>query len=441
MKISWGKIGAFSALLLLPLWPGNQPAIGAEISGRYTMGYEDRQARNGDRESVMVNYLSFDADRLPMANLSLHGMGKYAREWRQGDSATSIYYLYGHHRTFEGRRELQFGRFPLESHRFLTLDGLHYTRRPDRPYGYSLYAGQPRYMEIHDERFERQFRDSGDYLAGGKVFLRGVPDLRANVSYSREGGGGEVYREIIGLGGGKDYFLPRRQEGREEIILALDGSVDYNPDKSVLDRLSARLFVIYSEKLRAVLQADRFDVRDDYPADRELIISLFSSGREERAKYTVTYDLKPQIAIYQSSVFTQLEMPDGAWRQGRIIKGGVSGDFKEAWGVVFDAGLYHFNSHLAEATGLALTLDYQPDPLWNLQLGLEAVNITKPFREKKSAKTISAELGYQPGVNWRLAGYLEHSDNPEFRNDFRTGLRLDYHFGLALGKAMQKVGR
>ncbi|MFU8819693.1 MAG: hypothetical protein ACNA74_08240 [Desulfurivibrio sp.] len=441
MKISSStKIGV---LLLLLLFPAYRPVQGAEVVGLYTAAYEDRQLRDGHRESILVNYLSFDAERLAVANLSLHGFGKYAHEWRDGDSATSLYYLYGNHRTFEGRSELQFGRFPLESHRFLTLDGLHLTMRPDSPWGYALYAGQPRYMEIHEERLERQFRDSGDYLFGARTFLRGVEGLRANASYSREGGGGDLYREIIGIGGGKDFFIPRRQirgDDDDEMVLALDGSLDYNPDRAVLDQLTARLFLLYSSRLRAVLQADRFDVRDDYPPDRELIISLFSTGREDRAKYTVTYDLRPEISLYQGAVYTELELPDGSWRQGWIIKGGVGGNFRETRGLGFDAGLYYFDSHLAEATGLALSVDYQPTVVWNLRLGLEAVKLNAPFRERDHARTYSAELTYRPGVAWQLAGYLEQSDNPEYRSDFRSGLRLDYHFGFALNRAPQKVG-
>ncbi|ADH86782.1 hypothetical protein [Desulfurivibrio alkaliphilus] len=439
MKIASGKIGVFSLILLLVFLAG-KTVTGAEVSGRYTMGYEDREVRDGSRESVMVNYLSFEAKRLPVTNLSVHGFSKYAYEWQRGDSATGIYYLYGNHRTFEGRNDLLFGRFPLESHRFLTLDGVHFTQRPNRPFGYSLYLGQPRYMEIHDDRFERQFRDSGDYLAGGKIFLRGVEGVRANASYSREGGGGDVYREIIGVGGGKDYYFTRRQEERDEVIVAVDGSLDYNPDQSAVDRLSARLFVIYPPRLRVVLQADRYDVRDNYPADRELIITLFSTGREDRAKYTVTYDWRPEIAFYQSSVFTELEMPDGAWRRGRIVKGGVIGDYRESRGVLFDAGLYHFNSHLSEANGLALSVDYQYDQVWNLLVGLELVRLSKPLRDEKNARSVNVELGYKPGDRWKLAGYLERSDNPEYRNDFRVGLRFDYLFGFALGRAAQRVG-
>ncbi len=434
MENSWGKIGVFSVLLLLPVFLAGKTVTGTEVTGRYTMGFEDRELRDGTQESVMVNYLSFDADRLPMANLSVHGFGKYAREWEEGVSATSIYSLYGNYRTFEGRTDLRFGRFSQESHRFLTLDGLHLTRRPDMPLGYSLYIGQPRYMEIHNQRFERQFRDSGDYLAGGKVFLRGVEGVRANMSYSREGGGGDVYREIIGLGGGRDFFIPHHRQDEEDMILAADGSLDYNPDQSVIDRLSARLFMIYSPRLQAVVQVDRYDVRDDYPTDRELIISLFSTGREDRAKYTITYNLRPELALYQSSVFTELEMPDGARRQGRIIKGGVMGDFQEQWGVDFDAGLYHFDSHLAEANGGAMSVNYHPVQAWNLLLGYEYVDISKPLRDDDSAQTVSVEVGYRPGIKWKVAGYLEHSDNPEYRSDFRTGLRLDYRFGFALGK-------
>lgn len=435
MNISARTIGGLFLVLALLAPPA---AFGAEITGKYSAALEGRETRDGIKESVLVNYLSFDVDRLPLANLSLHGLGKYAHEWRENDSATSIYYLYGQHRTFEGRRDLLVGRFPLESHRFLTLDGLHLTMRPDRPWGYSLYAGQPRYMEIHNDRFERQFRDTGDYLAGGKVFLRGVEGLRANASYSREGDGSTVYRELIGIGGGKDFFFPRADE---EMVLALDGSLDYNPAESALDKLSARLFLLYSAKLRVVVQADRFDVREDYPAGRELIISLFSTGREDRAQYTITYDLRPEISLYQGTVFTEMEMPDGTWRQGRIIKGGISGNYRERWGVGFDAGLYHFDSHSSDATGLALNLNYWPAEAWFTQLGLEVVKIDAPFRERERASSVIAEVGYQPGNTWRLAGYLERSDNPEFKNDFRTGIKLDYLFGFAFGRARQQTSR
>jgi hypothetical protein len=172
-----------------------------------------------------------------------------------------------------------------------------------------------------------------------------------------------------------------------------------------------------------------------------LIISLFSTGREDRAQYTITYDLRPEISLYQGTVFTEMEMPDGAWRQGRIIKGGISGNYRERWGVGFDAGLYHFDSHNSDATGLALNLNYWPAEAWFTQLGLEVVKIDAPFRERERASSVIAEVGYQPGNTWRLAGYLERSDNPEFKNDFRTGIKLDYLFGFAFGRARQQTSR
>lgn len=434
------KNGGRAGYLLLLLTLGGlpvQPAAAAEISGKYSALIEDRETRSGERESVLLNYLSFEAVRVGLPALSLHGFAKQAHEWRQNDSATSIYYLYANHRSFEGRSDLKLGRFPLESHRFLTMDGAQLTILPERPWGYSLYAGQPRYLEIYEERLERQFRDTGDYLAGGKIFLQGYEGVRANASYSREGGGGEIHREIVALAGGKDFFPTLA--GRER-VLALDGSLDYSPDQAALDRMSARLFLIWSEKVRGVLQADRYDVRDNYPGGREMIISLLSSGREDRAQYTVTYDFSPEIALYQATVFTEMEMPDGAWRPGTIIKGGVSGNYRDHWGIDFDAGLYHFESHQAEATGMALSMRYTPQSPWDLLLGLELVRIDAPFRQEKSARSISAEIGYTPAPNWKLAGYLERSDNPEFKSDFRTGLRLDYLFGFTLGRVKQEVG-
>ncbi len=425
--------------LILPVLIGllAQAAAAAEISGNYSALIEDRETRNGTRESLLLNYLSFDAVRVGMPALSLHGFAKQAYDWRRSDSATGIYYLYANHRSFEGRSDLKLGRFPLESHRFLTLDGAQLTILTQRPWGYSLYAGQPRYLEVDEERLERQFRDTGAYLAGGKIFLQGYEGVRANASYSREGGGGEIHREIVGLAGGKDFFP--LLAGRER-TLALDGSLDYSPEQAAPDRMSARLFLIWSEKLRGVLQADRYHVRDNYPAGREMIISLLSSGREDRAQYTLTYDFSPEIALYQAAVLTEMEMPDGAWRQGTIIKGGVSGNYREARGIDFDAGLYHFASHQAEATGVALSMRYTSRALWDLLLGLELVRIDAPFRRDNEARTISAEIGYTPAPNWKLAGYLEQSDNPEFKSDFRTGLRLEYLFGFSLGRTKPKVG-
>jgi hypothetical protein len=417
-------------LALLAMTSLPRPLHGAELDGKFTSLFESRQNRDGTREAVLDNYLRLDLDKLFVTPLSLHAYGKYGTELNNGPDSTDIYHLYAQYRTFQGETDLKLGRFPLESHRFLTLDGAYLTMRPEGRIGAAIYAGQPRYLEFYPEQIQNRFRDTGDYLAGGKLFLQGVEGARANVYYSREGKDGTVYREIVGAGGGKDF---RFNLLSSEVKMSADGSLDYNTDQAAIDKLTARLFFAFDKKLRLLMQADRYDIRDDYPADRQLIISLLSTGREDRIFYTLTYDLSTNFSVYQGSVFTGLRMPDGVWQNGTIVRGGVTVNFIKPAGLDLDAGVYRFESFLAKASGVSATLKWRPLRLWTTQAGVEAVLYDAPFRSNKTAKTVSAEVGYSPVSRLKLAFFAEQSDNPEFKSDFRTGLRLDYNFGFATG--------
>lgn len=413
------------ALFALPF-----PLHAADIGGAFSSLFESRKDRDGARETVLDNYLRFDVDKLPIAPLSFHAYGKYGYEANGGFSSTDVYQLYAQYRTFQGSTDVKVGRFPLESNRFLTLDGAYLTLRPESRVGVSVYAGQPRYLELYSDNLSKTFRTTGDYLYGGKVFLQGVEGVRANVSYSREGKDGVVFREIAGVGGGKDFKFSLLGSA---VKLAADASADYNNAQSALDKLTARLFFTFDKKFRLIVQADRYDVRDEYPAGRELIISLLSTGREDRLFYTATYELSPKFAIYQGSVFTGLRMPDGSRQTGTIVRGGVTGNFIKPAGLDFDAGLYHFESFMSKASGASLNLKWRPINRWSTEAGCEIVSVNAPFVTEKIAKTFTAQIAYSPVSRLKLALFTERSDNPEFRSDFRTGLRLDYNFSFNTG--------
>ena len=417
------------AVLLMLAQAG--PLLGAEVSGRFSSLFQSRENRDGGRESVLDNYLSLDGDRLLHPAVSMHAYGKYGHDFDAGFSDTSLYYGYLEYRTHEGRADIKLGRFPLSTHRFLTVDGVNVSLKPDGPVGVAVFGGASKYLDLDPDRFKRLFSTSEGTIYGGRLFLQGIEDTRAYAGYSWEGSGDTVYQELFSGGVGRDF---RAELLGKELKISADGNADYNVDRADLEKMSARLFTSYDKKLRVLLEADLYDVKNEFPEGRELVLSILSDGREERTFYTVFYDLNPIVAIYQSSVFTRLKMPDGGWQTGTILKGGVSGNFIEQMGLDLDLGIYRFESFIADATGISTKIRWRPHNKWILEGGLEAVSIDTPSRHDQTATTITGEVGYRPKPTLKAALFVEQSDNPEFRSDFRTGMRLDYDFSFSTGR-------
>jgi len=400
---------------------------GTDVTGKYTAIYQGREDRDGEKESIFDNYLRLDINNLFNPDISVHAYGKYGHGFNNDFSDGDVYYLYLQYRTFEGRTDLRLGRFPIETHRFLTVDGINATLRPEGIIGVSAFAGQPRYLEIDPDRFHREFRDTGDYIFGGKVFLQGMKGLRANVSYSREGNGENVYRDLLGAGAGKDFNL---KVFDTDVRISSDVLADYNTDKSNMDKLTGRVNVFFDKKVRVILGADRYNVKEDYPEGRELIMSLLSTGREDRLSYTIFYDITENLAVYQASTFTRLEMPDGEWHRGTIIKGGINGNFLKEAGLDFGVGVYRFDSFVAKASGVTTEIKWHLSGKWTFEGGVEAVSFNTPFRDSKTATTVTGEVKYSPNRRMNVAVFAEQSDNPEYTSDFRAGIRVEYNFSF-----------
>lgn len=424
------EVSALAVLIILAI-----PSIlhGTEIAGKYTAIYQSREDRDGEKASVFDNYLRLDINKLFHPDISVHAYGKYGHEFNNEFSDGDVYYLYLQYRAFEGGTDLRLGRFPLEAHRFLTVDGLNATFRAAGIIGVSAFAGQPRYLEIDPDRFHREFRDTGDFIFGSKVFLQGIEGLRAHISYSRENGG-DVYRELLGAGAGKDFKL---KVFDTDMRISSDVLADYNTDKSTLHKLTGRLYFSFDKKVRIILAADRYNVKEDFPEGRELIMSLLSTGREDRLSYTIFYDITRNWAVYQASTFTHLEMPDGEWHEGTIIKGGINGNFLKEAGLDFGVGVYNFDSFVAKASGVTAEIKWHLSGKWTFEGGVEAVFFNTPFRDSKTATTVTGEVKYSPNRRMNVAVFAEQSDNPEYTSDFRTGMRVDYNFSFGLFEGRQ----
>jgi len=432
------KTYAFVLVVIL-LLAHSSALFGAEVSGTYSAAFQSRDNRDGSRELVLDNYLMFEAEKIGRPEISLHAYGKYGRELKSDFSDGAIYYGYLQYRTFEGAADIKLGRFPMETHRFLTVDGLSLSLRPAGHFGFTAFGGIPKYLEIDPDRFNRQFTETGGLIFGGRVFLQGTENTRAYAGYSREGKGADVFRELLSAGGGRDF---NRTLLGKELLMSLDASADYNAAASGMDKAAVRFFSSFDKKLRLLVEADRYDVVNEYPDGRELVLSMLSDGREDRLFYTLSYNVTRRTALYQSSVFTRLRMPDGEWHGGTILKGGVNCDYIKELGLDLDASVYRFESFIARASGVSARIKWRPFRLWYAEGGVETVSFDTPFRLDKTAKTVMGEVGYQPKPGLKAVAFAERSDNPEFRSDFRTGVRLDYNFSfLAGGNAASKEGK
>jgi len=410
------------------------PLFGAEVSGTYSALFQNRENAAGNKESVLDNYLMLDATNIGRPDISAHVYGKYGRDLNDDFSDSSIYYGYLQYKTFQGATDIKLGRFPMETHRFLTVDGLSAYFRPAGLVGFTAFGGVPKYLDIDPDRFNRQFSETGGLIFGGRVFLQGIENTRAYAGYSREWKGSDAYRELLSAGGGRD--ISGNVLGNE-LKVSLDASADYNEASSGMEKATARLFATYARKLTLIVEADRYDVKNEYPEGRELVLSMLSDGREDRVFYTLSYNITKRVSVYQSSVFTYLRMPDGEWQRGTILKGGFGADYVRELGLDVDVSVYRFESFIANASGISARIKGRPFRSWIVESGVEAVHFDTPFRNDKFARTVTGEIGYQPKPKYKVALFVERSDNPEYRSDFRTGVKFDYNFSFSGGKGGQ----
>lgn len=395
-----------------------------ELNGRFSTKYEYSNDDNEQDKHSWENVLILDNTELIKNYLSFNFYGKFSLEDKDSDTKdfTDIYTAHFDFNTFENRFHLKAGRFSYINNSFLTVDGAEATFRTDYYFGITLFGGVPRYLDKDDRHINDEFRKTGDRIYGGKVFLNGVKKTTGYISYSREEEDSNTVQELLGAGLGRsfiDLFVT-------DFILNIDTAIDYEVNEDKLYKADIKGSFEY-KKLSLILGFTRFNVKDGFRGGRELVISNFSTGREDRYFYTIEFRINNNIKVYQGLVHTMVEYPSGEWVAGNIVKGGVDFSYFKEAGIFTGFNGYYYENDIANAGGGGYYLDWNITNNLKWKIESEYVKLDH-YKDDDGIFSFYTDLEYKFTKNYILGAYFEKNEKTRYLPQDRVGIRFDYIF-------------
>lgn len=392
-----------------------------EFSGDLSIKYSN-QKEKGENYNVLESYLSFDTLGLYKRYLTLNFDGKFTYNDSANESSynTDIYALYMNFSTFEKKMDIKAGRFSHINNKFMTIDGIDFRFISDYFLGIDIFGGIPKYITKDDRYINQEFRDTGDRIYGFKLFSNDLKDLNGFVGYSKELDSEKTVQEILSAGIGFKYKLT------DKIKMDIKTSGDYELTLNQLYRGDIKAdFSFYD--LNGYLSATKFNVKDGYSADRKLIISNFSTGKEERYSYHLEYPINKYFKIYHGLTHTYLQYNSGEWGEGEIIELGIILSMIEKYGLLFDFGGYRYDSIIADANGISANIDwYLNNNLKNI-FKFEYVDFQK-WDYSKNIYFLSYELSYDITKKANLSAFIEKSSRVVYLPERKIGVKFQWNF-------------
>ena len=393
------------------------------LSVQYEQTKEDEEYN--EDENTLENRLILSDTELVKRYLSFNFYGTYTYEDNENsdnEKFTDIYSAYLDFSSFENKLHIKAGRFSFINNSFMTIDGIETTYRTNNYFGVTLFGGIPKYLDKDDRYINEEFRDTGERIYGGKVFLNGVKNTDGYLSYSLEEDDSKTVQELFGAGLGRDF----RDFYLKDLNMSLDGRLDYELNESEIYKADLRAGFDY-KKLGLILRFTRFNVKDGYRNDRELVISNFSTGKEDRYSYTIEFKATDNIRLYQGLIHTLVEYPSGEWVRGNIAKGGADFSYFKEIGVITGFHGYYYDSELSSAEGAGGYVD------WNITNNLkwttegEYVNLDN-WNEDSNLYSLFTELEYILANKYTFTLYYENNEETRYLPENRAGAKFKYTF-------------
>lgn len=401
-------------------------AYGSSIHGELSTAYEVAldAGEDEDTKRFWENYLRIDNAELIGPYLDLNFFGKYVRVDAENDEdsedKTQIYSAYLHYSSFQNAVELKVGRFAYVGNRFLTLDGATFTVRTDYYFGATLFAGSLEYFDIDDRYINEIYRDTGNTLYGGKIFLNGVKHTNGYISYSKEENDAQTVQELVGAGLGQTISLSRA-------VFEVGGKMEYDAEHDDIYKGSLRVRMTYAS-LAVMVDGTRYDVQEGVNYENELVLSNFSTGREDRLSYTVQLSFAKSLNVYQSAVLSSIEVDDDENLNGAIYKLGINIDFFETIGVTGNIEGYYYDSERYSANGESLAIE------WNLTRALrmifegELLTLDNDEADETTVYSLYLSAEYDIFKDLTLRIFCENNEETQYLPENRYGLKIAYRF-------------
>ncbi|ADD67573.1 hypothetical protein Dacet_0793 [Denitrovibrio acetiphilus DSM 12809] len=390
------------------------------LDGSLSTLYEVSKDKGEDSEGLWENYLSIDNAKILDPYVGVNFYGRYAYDTEADDDYTDIYSAYLDYSSFQDTFQAKVGRFLYVGNRFLTLNGAQVTVRTDYLFGATVFAGKPEFFDADGKHVNEKYRYTGDRFYGGRIFLNGVKNTSGFISYTRETDGGDTLQELLGVGAG------HRLDISEDFFIKADGRVEYDTEENVIYKSIARVSVDY-KKLRLLGDITTYDVEDGTSYEDELIISNFSTGKQERYAFTVQYALTPNITPYQSTVFSRIELPAGLVENGEIYKLGVDLNYFKEVGVNANLEGYYYNSLISNAKGGSFIIDWSLNKKTRLSFEAEVLRLENSKGED-NVYSLYVEAVYDVLKDITVTAYAENNQETRYLPENRYGLKATYSF-------------
>lgn len=405
----------FVCILLLMAAPAAAYGFyaGGELSTAYELSKESDQGTKG----LWENSLRLDNAELFTPYLGLNFYGKYSLD--DDDDFTDIYSAYLYYSSFQQSVELKLGRFDYVGNSFLTLDGAELTMRTDYYFGATVFAGSPEYFDTDDRHINETFRDTGERLYGGKIFLNGVKKTTGYISFSKEELNEDTVQELAGMGLGRSFSLGAVQ-------FNTGGKLTYDTKQNDIYKGDLRLYTQY-KKLTVIAGGTRYNVQDGSSYENELVISNFLSGKEDRLSYTVQYAFTDNITGYQSTIYSNMEVVEGKVVEGEIYKLGMELDYFKSIGLSGNIEGYYYTNKVSDASGGSVAAQWHITRKLRLNFETELLTMENTDVEETVYLTyLSAQYDIQKDLTVSIFG--ENNNETAYLPENRYGAKVAYRF-------------
>jgi hypothetical protein len=406
-------------LTIIILYMACATAYAFNVDGMFSTAYEVYKDEGEDSESLWENYLSIDNMKLIDPYVGFNFYGRYATDTETDENHSDIYTAYLDYSSFQDKVQVKLGRFSYVGNRFLTLDGAEATLRTEKYVGATVFAGKPAYFDADGKHINESYRHTGDRLYGAKLFLNGVADTTGFISFSRETDDGDTLQEMLGLGLGRKFIVGKTK-------LGVDGKLEYDTEESAIYKSMIRGFMSY-EKLFLSADVTSYDVKDGSSYENELIISNFSTGKEDRYAFNIQYAVTEHIKPYQSTVFSRIELPSGEVETGEMYKLGVDFDWFKSMGLSSNIEGYYYNSEISNAKGGSVALDWNATKALKLSFEGEALRLENTSVEK-DVYSLYFEAAYDVLKDLTVSAYAENNKETRYLPENRYGIKAAYSF-------------
>ena len=197
-----------------------------------------------------------------------------------------------------------------------------------------------------------------------------------------------------------------------------------------LASLTSGIGITLSRTIYLNLEYDNYEMdknKKKYQLDP--IYSLFAVGRMQQGKVGVTYVPKSYLEVKASYVFSHYDVTDNESTNGNIAKLGFSWDFWKEHALRAFNGFYYIEGRNSDyAFGMNIDVTREICSGWQAEFAFAYAYYDKITNQDGNAFSYIIGSEYMLMRNLVLRTDLEINTNPDFDNDVRATIGLNYNF-------------